>query len=418
MDDESCEICGYIQPPEGFDNPDLTKAQEGPEDELGGFEPQPSPQPGVDGAPTGIAEPDLLKGNNPGTTAKVKNEMAHWNITLNPKVAARINTTEKPITTSSDPQTNEPDEQIVQDETQPVTSSVRTASEFIAAAGDKENNMSGKTAAEPVPEAKPKTRVDVTGVGGVDQASNEEASKADAQVDVEGKGGTGVEGVSADQEGVNVDQGDEHSKNIEGTPTKTWSQDNGTSPVGGDTFPSDAGQGAGGWTSAAKGAEPVDPVGKADDRVDVEQEVNVDWGTQPTNWTGTDGNGVTRQQDPVTNETLEGNDLVNLSPSKSSSHIFSAIKLADLEEKVGLIDEDEKYNRLSEIEEYSDETIHALTENVEKIQAKVASIRESQTRIARRQPARTSATKLPSFGGGGSEHTAAVSNDDASGLFL
>lgn len=417
MDDETCDICGYVEPPEGFKNPDLEKAQqEDLEDPLG--EPEeldpelesPQDQPNV-------AQPDLLEGRNPGMTASVRNEMPNkWNISINPRVAARINVQEKPITTSTGPQTNEPNEKVVQDETKPVTSSVRTAKDFIEAARHNQEKKMSKTAAEPVPAASPDKRVDVEGVGGVADASNEQASKADAQVEVDAKGGTGVEDVSADQEGTNVDQGDEHSKNIEGTKTDTWSGQKGqTSPVGGDTFPSESGQGAGRWSAqrvaydnesfpkedgglsgggANQGTQPVDPVGKADDRIDVLKPVtSPENNSGPTDtWSGTDGNSVTRQQDPVTNETLEKEDIVNLSPPKSSSHIFSAVKLADLEVEVGLTAPEEKWDRMTEIESQSPEVVQASLDYVERIKTKVAAIQQkSQVKQARR---------LPSFGGG------------------
>lgn len=449
MDDETCEICGYIEPPEGFKNPDLEKHQQ--QDELPdpGFEPTPieegitnaQPTPG----PGGMSQPDVLQGSNPGMTARVKTEMADWNISVHPKIAGRINVTEKPITTSNDEQTNEPDEQIINDEPKPVTSSVRTAKDFIAAAEQrKQENMSNKqkTAAEPVPAAKPDKRVDVDGTGGVDQASNEEASKADAQVGVVEQGGTGVEDVSADQEGVNVDQGDEHSKNIEGTKTDTWGDDGRqTSPVGGDTFPSENGQGAGGWTShqrtalddgpypsedgglaggsANQGTQPVDPAGKADDRVDVLKPV-----TSPSNnsgptdtWSGTDGNAVTRQQDPVTNEDLEGEDIVNLSPSKSSSHIFAAVKLADLEEEIGLIDGDEKYERMAELEAQSPEVVEASLAYVEKIKGKVATIRQTKQASAKRLPQFSAGVLAPRTAATASESVSDEEIGDSS-LFL
>ncbi len=114
----------------------------------------------------------------------------------------------------------------------------------------------------------------------------------------------------------------------------------------------------------------------------------------------------------MTNETLEGSDIVNLSPSKSSSHIFSAVKLADLEVEVGLTDADEKYERMAEIEAYSPETVDAVTETVEKIKSKVTSHRQARTARAQR---------LPSMNGGGSSvKTASAegdSEDDASLFF-
>jgi hypothetical protein len=248
-----------------------------------------------------------------------------------------------------------------------------------------------KVAAEPVPAAKPDKRIDVDGTGGIVDASNEEASKADAQTSVEGQGAVGLTDVSADQENVNVDQGDEHSKNIEGTKTDTWSgQERQTNPVQGDVYP----------TSAKKGTDPVDPVGKADDRVDLEQEVSVDWGTQPAQWTGTDGNGVTRQQDPVTNETIEGDNIVNLSPGtvsnvKSSAHIFAAFKLADLEVELGLTEADRKYDRAAELEAQEPAEVTASLEYAQRV--KNAGLKK-HVREAKRLPsfsARVSETPEP-----------------------
>jgi hypothetical protein len=409
MDDETCDICGYVEPPDGFNNPDLTKAQEDREG-LAQQTDQPDPQdatpptPGP-GADQGLAQPQLLQqGNNPVATAGVKNEMAH--------AAGRINVIEKPIKPSQDPQTNEPQEQIVQDEPKPVTSSVRTVGDFIEAAGrGKETNMSNeRVAAEPVPEASPDKKVDVEGVGGVIEPSNEQASKADSQVDVEAIGGTGVESVSADQEGVNVDQGSETSKNIEEIHTQTWGPSTGDSlgqhdPVSQVAYPSDAGQGAGKWSayhvsydsdaypsedgglaggSTTKGVQPADPVGNAEDRVDVLQAVtSPENNSGPTStWSGTDGNKVLRQQDPVTNESLEGSDIVDLHP-RSSSHIFAAVKLADLEIEVGLTEPEEKYERMAELERQSPEVVQSSLKYVEKIKTKVA---QRQAKVARRLP--------------------------------
>jgi hypothetical protein len=93
--------------------------------------------------------------------------------------------------------TDEPKDKVLSDQTKPVTSSVRTASDFIAAAGrNKENNYERQTSRSPLSlspvqrirvvrlQDHDETRVDVTGVGGVQHGTNEEASKADAQVDV------------------------------------------------------------------------------------------------------------------------------------------------------------------------------------------------------------------------------------------
>jgi hypothetical protein len=51
-----------------------------------------------------------------------------------------------------------------------------------------------------------------------------------------------------------------------------------------------------------------------------------------TTWSGTDGNGVTKQQDPTTRESISQGE----SGMHNSSHIFTAFKLADLEIELGL----------------------------------------------------------------------------------
>jgi hypothetical protein len=334
MDEETCEVCGYTRPPENFDNPDLSKAKK--QDEEGEDEKNGLPEEDFTGEGT----------SNKATFAHVTNDMA-WDVSRPSRTAGYTNPDkETAVVPGTGPSSDEPKgESTVTDHTTPVTSNVRTAQDFIAAAGAREprRNMSDhKTAdaASGAPEvATPDANVDTDAKGGIMDASNEQASQADAQVDVLGEGGTGVEGVSADST-TSVDQGDEHSKNVEEIPTKTF--DDGSSqverqadPVSSEPFPAsedgvkatsswqveatddgpypseDGGLGGG---NANPGTQPADPVGNPDERVDV-----LDHVTSPgnnsgptTTWSGTDGNGVTQQQEPVTDETLEGSDIVNM----------------------------------------------------------------------------------------------------------
>lgn len=244
--------------------------------------------------------------------------------------------------------------------------------------------------------ATPDVNVDTTGVGGVDDASNEAASKADAQITVTDTGGTGVEGVSADST-ESVDQGDEHSKNIEVIPTKTF--DDGSSgvehqhdPVTTEPFPASAdGVKASRWVieghddapfpndeieggGTVKGTQPADPVGKAEDRVGVKDHV-----TSPANnsgptktWTGTDGNGVTQQQDPVTTDSiahgesyLQEGGIYDREPATSSAHIFTAMKVADLEVELGLASE--RYARAAELEKETPAKVATLLETLTRV---------------------------------------------------
>lgn len=385
MDSDQCKVCGYEAPPKGFDNPDLTKAK-GIEEEMKENDNVVVPPEGGDTS----AEPDLQGGapaqpaqKQPGTfleqktrnvapTASVKSDMK-WEPKVNPRVAGRVNKSERPLSGTNQPATNEPTKQVViGDQAKPVTSSftpaMLTARNLIEAA---KRNPTGDTMSTRIadgstgPEAAPDKRVDVEGTGGVMDASNESASKADAQVDVTGVGGTGVEGVAADKtETLPASNSDDNAgfnkdkTTDDSGPTKTFGDSDGSekaftdpvtnqtmeaSRVAGDAEPfvnDEINQGG----SANKGTQPVDPVGKADERVDVRAPV-----TSPENnsgpttqWTGTGGNGVTKQQDPVTTESIATDGW--------TSHTMAALKVADTEVELGMIASDEKYNRFAELQ--------------------------------------------------------------------
>jgi hypothetical protein len=409
-----CDVCGYVQPPEGLDNPDLEKSQDNPLQDPT-QPPAPPQDPTADvplprdtTAPAGNGLP-----RNIAPSASVRNDMP-WQI-FHPRLAGRINTVEKPIKSGSPPVTNEPKETIIKDEDTPVTS--RTAASMIAAVTNKENTMSdNRTAAEAPAGTAADKRVDVEGVGGVMDGSNEQASKADGQVDVEGVGGTGVEDVSAEQEGVNVDQGDEYTKNIEGTPTKTFPNKGQRDPVSDKAFPTSAQHQAyesGPWppdednigdtSPAAQGTEPVDPVGKADERVNVKEPL-----TSPENnsgptktWSGTDGNGVTKQQPAVTNEVYE--------PFGQgwTSSIVDMFKVADLEVDLGLLEKEAKYERIAELEKQHPDVVKAQIATLSKV--KTAGLKKN---AATRQGG---VGRLPSFQAGAKKE-APVEQDE--GLFL
>lgn len=236
-------------------------------------------------------------------------------------------------------------------------------------------------------EATPDKRVDVTGVGGVLDGSNEQASKADGQVDVEGKGGTGVEDVSADKTETlpNSNGEDDAGFNKDKTtddsgPTKTFDKGNSkverqADPVGGGVFPSkgsservaldnsaypdeDGGLSGG---KANQGTQPVDPAGKADKRVNLLEPV-----TSPENnsgptktWNGTDGNGVTKQQPAVTNVPTQSGGV--------KSHVFAAVKLADTEVELGLTSPENKFNRIEELIELSPEELRAESRATDRV---------------------------------------------------
>lgn len=417
MENGKCEVCGYEEPPEQMQNPDLSKAKEVDDQKRDTDQATIPADQNVPPAANGEGT-SYLQARKPRPTANVKNDM-RWTPTH---------------VTAASGGGDEPNESVVKDQTAPVTSAFRTAQQLIDAAKNNQKvTMDNKVAAEPADASgKAQKRVNVDEIGGVDQASNENASKADAQVDVEGKGGVGVTDVSpdstekldtagrdSDDSGFNKDKTTDDSG-----PTKTFPNTKQQSPVTNKPFPSsdegvkkshddsafpkeDGGLSGG---KANQGTQPADPVGKAQDRVNV-----LDHVTSPANnsgqtktWSGTDGNGVTKQQDPVTRDLHEFN-----TEKASSAHIFAAFKQAETEVELGLTPKSDKYNRAQELTELSPAELQATASVTARV-AKTASTRTATTKQA---------TRVPSFKRIASDEATPTTNNDsddsvfAAGLF-
>jgi len=407
MDGPQCDVCGYEAEPEGFGDPDLTAAKRHDESEEANEE--------------SLSTLDVDTNNLP-TLSHVTD--AGW--TVSDTKISQINKIERPILpVQTPPASNEPQDYVVKDPQKPVTSSVRTASDFLAAAGNrKRNNMEthiadAMTSAPAV--AKPDYNTDVVGTGGVGGASNEDASKADAQVNVTDIGG--ISGVgTGDEKTVEVDQGDEHSKNIEAIHTDTFHGDKGDSlgqhdPVTDvssyQVFNSDSATPltmhepaakASSWVvSDVRGAEPSDPIGKADDRISVTDDKGpYAITTQDSGPTATfpDGNSaVTRQADPVDPSSksfyhdqnskefyptgVDSKDHAFGDGNDSTAHIMSAFKLADTEIELGILDASQKYARVAELEKAAPAIVEASLAYANRV--KTAGLKKS-ARTAKRLP--------------------------------
>lgn len=420
-----CEVCGYVAPPEGLDNPDLDKAQntnqlQDPQD-LGNpgqnvdIDVHPSTPDAAQASPSGSPGP-----SNMPIAASVTNEMS-WQI-YHPRLAGRINPVERPIQTTPQPATNEPNETIVSDQTAPVTN--RTAASMIAAVNQGEHMSDRKTAADaPTADTSADKRVDVTGVGGVLEGNNEQASQADTQTDVEGKGGviqdSNEEASSPDHtESLPTASGDDAGFNKDKTtdgsgPTKTFGDSNQPgSAVTQQAFPTshqhaagddkvypdnDGGLADGG---ASQGTEPADPVGKADERVDVKEHI-----TSPANnsgptttWNGTDGNGVTKMQPPVTREVA----------TPWTSSVVDLLKIADAEVELGITDPEDKYDRIAELEKETPEAIKATAKVLARV--KTAGLKKNAS------VKREGIGRVPSFSRSASKEVVTTDRDEA--LFM
>lgn len=244
-----------------------------------------------------------------------------------------------------------------------------------------------KIAAEPADSSgKPDKRVDVEGVGGVLQATNEEASKPEGahswenkgtRVDVEGKGGV-LEDSNAEASAPSVGTQDveKEVRTQDSGPTKTW--DNSNEPNSAVTDKA--------VQAAAQGAKPIGgPDVQPQRREDVESDEG--WnnpGTPTSQWTGTDGNGVTRQQNPVTNKPTQSGGV--------TSHIVNVFKLADTEVALELTPAEKKYERIAELEQQSEQEITAQLQTLARV--RTAGLKKNPDVTLQRLPSLKQASRV------------------------
>lgn len=350
--DHQCDVCGYTPPPEGLDNPDLDKAKgmDGMEAFGVGEPPMPTELGDTKPATQPVADPMNMQ-----PVAGVRNDMG-WQL-YHPKLGY-------------------------------LQENNRTAASMIAAV-NKENTMQ-KTTAEAPPGTKEDKRVDVNGVGGVMDATNEQASEptgahswenAGTTTDVEGKGGIiedsneeaskpsqGKERLPTAGEGGD-DAGFNKDKNIQGTDTQTFPNTNEpNSAVTDKVFAP--------FEGAKQGVKPIGgPDVQPQRRENVEQESgfsNPQDGTDQ--WTGTGGNGVTKQQDPVTRKVDPNIDV------KKWTSVVELFKIADTEVELGLIESDDKYERIAELESASAEEIAATAKILSRVKTAGLTRRTAATR--------------------------------------
>jgi hypothetical protein len=398
MEGEKCATCGHIEAPDGFNNPDLQAAQNGDlsSPDMPGVDPNQAPNSEQDSLLQGAPDPgasDAVSYLQSKKKALIPGVNSVASVT-----AGKIKTQERPLRPSTTPATDEPQESVVSDQERPVTSTFRTAMDLIRAANSNQGNTmenENRIAAEAPSGVGAQKRVDVEGVGGVIDATNEKASQpegphsyenAGTTVDVTGKGGIledsnaeaskpsqGTEslptaGRDSDDSGFNKDKTTDDSG-----PTKTWSENKNAPGVTDKVFPTAAKQG-------------VKPIGGSDvqpqRRENVEQESgfsNPQDGTDQ--WTGTGGNGVTKQQDPVTKKVDP-----NIEQRKSAfAHVVAAMKLADAEIELGVLDPEQKYDRVAELEGLTPEELAAEERVISRVKTaglskKTATRREAATR--------------------------------------
>jgi hypothetical protein len=281
--------------------------------------------------------------------------------------------------------------------------------------------------------SKPDVQGQVEGVGGYIQDSNESASKADAQIDVTGVGSTGVSDVSAESEedlptadAKSDDSGFNTDKNVEAIPTQTYPDKDGThpgvgEPVTHEPFPASEdgvkaartsyddktleqneqqGDPVAQGGSAVRGVSPVDPVAtESYDRVNVlEHQTTPDNNSGPTTtWSGTDGNKVLRQVDPVTGDKQEWGGVpvpdVQLHTTNVETRMINAMRLADAELELGLLSKEGKYARIQELTHANPVAVASRQDTLSQVKtAGMARMNKLATRIPRSFGKETSAS--------------------------
>lgn len=388
MEDGQCEVCNYQEPPEGFNNPDLEKAKEVDEqlhNELeqqaveeeptdqnqvpleGGQGPQGGTAPGSTGMPMPMASTSTTTAYLAGGTSNATYTTV---VSSEQKVSAqiqdvRINTQERPILPATRKLTDRPKNvKTVSDSKKPVES-------------NRKENMTETT-----------QKI-------ADGASPQgEGTQADKRVDVEGVGAvsgdplTGIENTN-----VEKDTGD-----FVAPHTDTWSGEEGDSLTSADAVNTDTGEDLQ-TVSAQKTAEEVswDQPGNGipmsePTRVDLEgglaEEVG---GPTETDSTATAFRSL-EQASPV-DKGDNGNQVggpIGDAIAKAKAQVVKAMKVAETEVALGLIEADSKFERVAELEDASESVLDAQLETLAKV--KTAGLRKA---VAPAQ--QKTAGRMPSF---------------------
>lgn len=369
MDEGVCEVCNYEEPPEGFDNPDLEKAkevdqqmrQEDAQQAAQGQQPMDSSQ--IEQEPGAGPQMGMAPGSPSMTTSKAESTVGVSVERQDSEKTSRINTQERPILPATRKLTDKPlNPKTVKDSKQPVESNRK----------ENKENMSETTQ---------KIADGATPAG--------EGVQAEKRVDVEGVGGVSGDPLSGiEHENVEKDTGD-----FVAPHTDTWSGDEGdslgqqeavTSEVPEDLFSVAS-------TKTAEGIQTWDPPGNGfpdhdPARVDLEAPLAEEVGGP----TATDSNEEFRSQKvapPVTQEDgSAGGGPIGDALASVKAQVFKAMKVADTEAELGLINSDARFDRAGELESSSEEALDARLDTLARVKTAGISKRTKQPKLAGRVP--------------------------------
>lgn len=351
LQDGACEICGWSKPPDGFDRPDLEKAQKVDE----AMRENEAQQDLADAEVERIEDakhqpPQAAQQSSPARSASAGDTSSERLASQRGSDQGRINVRERPILPPGTRISDKPLKAVtISDQHRPVESS-------------KGNSMSQKQAIQTGAEK----QVSVTGVGAV----TPEPSPLKV-VDVDAVGGVAP---APEAEKQNI----EKNVNVIGGPTETWSSEEGqesavTSETGENLQTVHAS------TDKDAAAVPGPEVEAMPDTIDVETPIgSEEVGDATKTWSG-----KKRQENPVDSDTGENLQTV------ARRHAFACMKLAEAEIELGITDAEDKYQRVSDLED----------ESLDEIEAQIKTLAKVHTAGLKKAPQRRklTASRMPSM---------------------
>ena len=366
MDDGSCAVCSYTEPPEGFDNPDLEKAQEIDLQQKQQQDAQASmPPDGPQSAMPGETPPMPPGSGMPTASHTTTSAGASTVITDNTKIAAndnlsggKINSQERPILPATRKNTDKPlNPRVIKDYHRPVES---------WAQGDTMNKTAKHSCADCEDCVDDKHCSDCEHK----ESNTKVADGASAQ-------GTGVApdgrvnlmdagGFLGDPESGTEHTNVEKEVHVTAPHTDTWGNGEGDSlgqhdPVTKKPFPNDD-QGPildakTPYKSNVREAGPAFP-DHDPKTVDLMAPIAEPVGPNTMTWSGDKGDSL-GQENPVGGKDSNeiGGPMGTPLSKGSRAHLLLSMRIADVESEIGLINSDERWERGSELE---DEEVNAL----------------------------------------------------------
>jgi len=424
MDSGECAVCHYVEPPAGFDNPDLGLAQqvrdmieESGENLVAGGQPPEmappgggmppgmpgnagDPMPGTPGPPT----PGTMAATNYATNPhEVKDE---WGIVIRSRVASRIDKRELPILPPTRVTTDLPQNpKVVTNSSMPVESNTKDNTEIMSNWNEIAKKLESRN-------LDPRKVAALADAGVFEKLIERLAADAVAEpadfpnTDVDSRAQLGGD-PTKDADHVEVDK---PLKEEVGDKTKTWGDNSAPAVTSED---GSVGQGPIGSPihSTQKNANPIpgsETPWKADAQIDVEKPLNTEEVGEKTKTWGDDKFHTT---DPVTTDG-SGNDMggpIGQAISSAKTHWMKSLKVAETEIDLGVLTPEEKYDRVAILDGMTPQQVEAVGQTL-------AMVRKANLRKAKAMPKTVPGLGQVVASTQGTSETSEVNDDSA--LFI